>query len=123
MKFSPAASILTTASPALGWGSGTSSSFMTSGPPGAWIRIAFMGVLLGDRKSTRLNSSHGYISYAVFCVKKKTRLNSSHGYISYAVFCLQKKTPNNYPHQTLTLLLGRVRPYRPPNGALSSAAQ
>src|SRR2546429_6224000 len=26
----------------------------------------------GDRKSTRLNSSHGYISYAVFCVKRKT---------------------------------------------------
>src|SRR2546429_4490384 len=29
-----------------------------------------------DRKSTRLNSSHGYISYAVFCLKKKkTNLN------------------------------------------------
>src|SRR2546422_5746913 len=27
--------------------------------------------VLGDRKSTRLNSSHGYISYAVFCLKKK----------------------------------------------------
>src|SRR2546429_8353585 len=27
--------------------------------------------LLEDRKSTRLNSSHGYISYAVFCLKKK----------------------------------------------------
>src|SRR2546422_6515601 len=27
--------------------------------------------LLRDRKSTRLNSSHGYISYAVFCLKKK----------------------------------------------------
>src|SRR5687768_17745253 len=27
--------------------------------------------LAGDRKSTRLNSSHGYISYAVFCLKKK----------------------------------------------------
>src|SRR2546429_3943552 len=27
--------------------------------------------LRGDRKSTRLNSSHGYISYAVFCLKKK----------------------------------------------------
>src|SRR2546422_3166100 len=27
----------------------------------------------GDRKSTRLNSSHGYISYAVFCLKKKKR--------------------------------------------------
>src|SRR5438128_4558684 len=26
----------------------------------------------GDRKSTRLNSSHGSISYAVFCLKKKT---------------------------------------------------
>src|SRR2546429_5184518 len=27
-----------------------------------------------DRKSTRLNSSHGYISYAVFCLKKKKTL-------------------------------------------------
>src|SRR5205809_5332329 len=30
-----------------------------------------------DRKSTRLNSSHGYISYAVFCLKKKK--NNSYG--------------------------------------------
>src|SRR5687768_18093899 len=31
-----------------------------------------LGPILGiDRKSTRLNSSHGYISYAVFCLKKK----------------------------------------------------
>src|SRR2546422_5197094 len=29
-----------------------------------------------DRKSTRLNSSHGYISYAVFCLKKKTTANT-----------------------------------------------
>src|SRR5687768_18096370 len=29
--------------------------------------------LLVDRKSTRLNSSHGYISYAVFCLKKKKK--------------------------------------------------
>src|SRR2546422_1744471 len=29
------------------------------------------GYYFGDRKSTRLNSSHGYISYAVFCLKKK----------------------------------------------------
>ena len=28
-----------------------------------------------DRKSTRLNSSHGYISYAVFCLKKKNKKN------------------------------------------------
>src|SRR2546422_2798452 len=31
----------------------------------------------GDRKSTRLNSSHGYISYAVFCLKKKNKLTNS----------------------------------------------
>src|SRR2546429_5904497 len=37
--------------------------------PGApWRRRAWRV----DRKSTRLNSSHGYISYAVFCLKKKT---------------------------------------------------
>src|SRR2546422_1857073 len=40
--------------------------------------------VLIDRKSTRLNSSHGYISYAVFCLKKKkkqpnnTMLKSDH---------------------------------------------
>src|SRR5258707_2346645 len=31
-----------------------------------------------DRKSTRLNSSHANISYAVFCLKKKTTYRSSH---------------------------------------------
>src|SRR2546430_10049851 len=30
-----------------------------------------------DRKSTRLNSSHSQISYAVFCLKKKTRSNGA----------------------------------------------
>src|SRR2546422_7463537 len=30
-------------------------------------------VIKRDRKSTRLNSSHGYISYAVFCLKKKKK--------------------------------------------------
>src|SRR2546422_8308490 len=32
-----------------------------------------------DRKSTRLNSSHGYISYAVFCLKKKTIFRRAFG--------------------------------------------
>src|SRR2546429_6545296 len=31
-----------------------------------------------DRKSTRLNSSHGYISYAVFCLKKKKKKIEQH---------------------------------------------
>src|SRR5687768_18263816 len=30
-----------------------------------------------DRKSTRLNSSHGYISYAVFCLKKKKKRHNT----------------------------------------------
>src|SRR5687768_17757291 len=30
-------------------------------------------IVRADRKSTRLNSSHGYISYAVFCLKKKNK--------------------------------------------------
>src|SRR2546422_6705687 len=41
----------------------------------AWVRNLAFGksvwVDVQDRKSTRLNSSHGYISYAVFCLKKK----------------------------------------------------
>src|SRR2546422_5201017 len=42
----------------------------------ALLRVVFEGVAgtaRADRKSTRLNSSHGYISYAVFCLKKKKK--------------------------------------------------
>src|SRR2546422_8481381 len=37
---------------------------------GLVIRVTECAAVV-DRKSTRLNSSHGYISYAVFCLKKK----------------------------------------------------
>src|SRR2546428_4061947 len=43
--------------------------------------FGFASFLLGDvadRKSTRLNSSHDQISYAVFCLKKKKRYQRSH---------------------------------------------
>src|SRR3989454_1420775 len=67
----------------------------------------FFDDLTQDRKSTRLNSSHLVISYAVFFFKKNTRLNSSHLVISYAVFCLKKKTrqdtitlPSDYTHNS-----------------------
>src|SRR3712207_7653061 len=40
-------------------------------------RAALYGV--EDRKSTRLNSSHAHISYAVFCLKKNTRATASSG--------------------------------------------
>src|SRR2546429_3301452 len=46
-----------------------------------------------DRKSTRLNSSHGYISYAVFCLKKKKKRHS---------------TVSAYTRNTTTILLHYV---------------
>src|SRR5205809_2499875 len=53
--------------------------------PGCEIRSVLLGRMvewnsgtlqfrIRDRKSTRLNSSHGYISYAVFCLKKKKKM-------------------------------------------------
>src|SRR5438132_4593466 len=42
----------------------------------AWAAKVFPDVPREDRKSTRLNSSHTVISYAVFCLKKTKRLNS-----------------------------------------------
>src|SRR2546422_3287546 len=48
--------------------------------PDAWctkspmrMQTAAAKMITTDRKSTRLNSSHGYISYAVFCLKKKKK--------------------------------------------------
>src|SRR3989442_8486676 len=41
--------------------------------PGAGNAVAATLLGMGDRKSTRLNSSHVRISYAVFCLKKKKR--------------------------------------------------
>src|SRR2546422_2790301 len=40
---------------------------------GGWVVRWLGGWMVRDRKSTRLNSSHGYISYAVFCLKKKKK--------------------------------------------------
>src|SRR5207302_10038978 len=44
-----------------------------SAPVWGWI----IGVIFLDRKSTRLNSSHVKISYAVFCLKKKKKMINS----------------------------------------------
>src|SRR3712207_8123316 len=43
------------------------------------VRIGMVGKYTQDRKSTRLNSSHANISYAVFCLKKKKTTNSKLG--------------------------------------------
>src|SRR2546422_6686176 len=53
----------------------------------------------------------GSVAIAGKTDRKSTRLNSSHGYISYAVFCLKKKK-NHYPHlldQHHTMLAERIR--------------
>src|SRR2546429_6111237 len=47
---------------------------------------------LTDRKSTRLNSSHGYISYAVFCLKKKKYITKI--YHNYPVYVIRIHTLN-----------------------------
>src|SRR2546430_7470211 len=44
-----------------------------AGGGGANTKIAAATAIARDRKSTRLNSSHSQISYAVFCLKKKKR--------------------------------------------------
>src|SRR2546429_3775537 len=41
--------------------------------------LVHLSQVCGDRKSTRLNSSHGYISYAVFCLKKKKKPSTTSG--------------------------------------------
>src|SRR2546429_4192894 len=45
-----------------------------------------------DRKSTRLNSSHGYISYAVFCLKKKKTRTEKYKLTVVAIICLNNLT-------------------------------
>src|SRR2546429_3341464 len=64
---------------------------VTQRPPhGSGLALISASGSYRDRKSTRLNSSHGYISYAVFCLKKKkqvkplkstSRMNSFSQYI------------------------------------------
>src|SRR5947207_9174992 len=44
--------------------------------PHAWEQFRSADLTMGDRKSTRLNSSHTVISYAVFCLKKKNIFNN-----------------------------------------------
>src|SRR2546422_6766381 len=50
-------------------------SFSPGTGAGCWAASAPAAGGTQDRKSTRLNSSHGYISYAVFCLKKKKHKN------------------------------------------------
>src|SRR3989442_8727105 len=54
------------------------------------LGLAVVGTVHPDRKSTRLNSSHVRISYAVFCLKKKKQANVANA---------QRAAPNELPQQ------------------------
>src|SRR2546430_12308921 len=70
------------------WSTGTAS--IGSRFPARAPAPAFPGT---DRKSTRLNSSHSQISYAVFCLKKKKQHNHHHllQYFSFARYTLPRR--------------------------------
>src|SRR2546429_1130305 len=57
-------------------------------------------VLNRDRKSTRLNSSHGYISYAVFCLKKKKLVER--------YYCAEFSDRHAYSYTSANDLLHRI---------------
>src|SRR2546429_4377907 len=54
-----------------------------------------------DRKSTRLNSSHGYISYAVFCLKKKKH-TTSRQLVRKAISTTRIKRPCSHSRKLFT---------------------
>src|SRR5215204_4291300 len=71
------------------------------------------GVLRRDRKSTRLNSSHTVISYAVFCLKKKT---------SFA-YLTQRITDETSPSRLVEVDGARACPVPRPSSSRSPAAR
>src|SRR3712207_7462274 len=56
---------------------GTVAAYVASAYAVGGGRALWLAVLWKDRKSTRLNSSHANISYAVFCLKKKKQYNNN----------------------------------------------
>src|SRR5690625_6828916 len=73
----PAAASVSAEGPAMPLDPGARQCQLAARPPGR--RSGFGGgAFAGDRKSTRLNSSHVAISYAVFCLKKKNKTNSEY---------------------------------------------
>src|SRR2546429_3284253 len=56
------------------------------------VNMAFL-----DRKSTRLNSSHGYISYAVFCLKKKNQYESDNLISSLGPLSTRTRLRSRFP--------------------------
>src|SRR2546422_7161576 len=72
-------------------------------------------LLVRDRKSTRLNSSHGYISYAVFCLKKKKIIPHTILMLKFSVQCIERRksglagrtllNTQDFPSDIITLVM------------------
>src|SRR5256885_13221769 len=73
----------------------SSRSWMMAVMRSAWRRISATGACISDRKSTRLNSSHLVISYAVFCLKKKKTKN-----LPSRRYCDSRKLVRHLPTST-----------------------
>src|SRR2546422_5427041 len=75
--------------------------------PGSPDLAAFRPLRHGRRGGTGTRRARGHekglVNGAAVRDRKSTRLNSSHGYISYAVFCLKKKKNKKYNRRTIVL--------------------
>src|SRR5256886_5235842 len=67
-------------------------------------RANVLGLVLRDRKSTRLNSSHSQISYAVFCLKKKNRSSICPRDLTSRLLRLLPSPPSIHPRSCTSLL-------------------
>src|SRR5687768_18070168 len=72
--------------------------FRSSAPDGCFRRGAYRSDWERNGRRRSWGSAHGD---AMFSDRKSTRLNSSHGYISYAVFCLKKKKKKIYIYKSM----------------------
>src|SRR2546422_5740834 len=72
---------------------GLAQLLILTGSAASAVRLGTLPFVI-DRKSTRLNSSHGYISYAVFCLKKKktTSRDGVHDIWHYTVYYADNRT-------------------------------
>src|SRR2546427_3804224 len=61
--------------------------------------VATAVLTVSDRKSTRLNSSHSQISYAVFCLKKKNKHLADHPDLNPQLACLNNPTRPHTAHE------------------------
>src|SRR2546429_4362511 len=84
---------------------------MFQGVARQWHSHWCLALLCQDRKSTRLNSSHGYISYAVFCLKKKKHRHHPHYLVTIPELTLLSYTADAIRTEHLTSITLTTPPF------------